>query len=85
MKKHFVFNSPFEMKDEKGNKYLLKIEQDTNPENPRNWDNVATMVCWHSRYDLGDKHSFYDSDEFFDYILQIAIVCTSSEPIHYIS
>lgn len=23
---------------------------------PRDWDNAGTMVCWHSRYNLGDKH-----------------------------
>ena len=70
MKKHYVFNAPFEMKDEKGNKYTLTIKTEVSPENPRSWDNVATMVCWHSHYNLGDKHSFYDSDEFFDYVLR---------------
>lgn len=70
MKKHYVFNGPFEMKDEQGNKYTLTIKTDDSPENPRSWDNVATMVCWHSHYDLGDKHSFYDNDEFFDYVLR---------------
>lgn len=43
--------------------YRLKIEQDSDPMNPRTeWDNVATMVCWHSRYSLGDKHD-YDTPE----------------------
>lgn len=70
MKKHFAYNAPFKMKDEKGNKYLLEIKQDDYPQNPREWeDNVTTMVCWHRHYDLGDNHSFNDSDEFFDYLL----------------
>ena len=69
MKKHYVFNAPFEMKDEKGNKYLLKIEQEDSPENPRDWDNVCTMICFHRRYNLGDKHPYDNSDEFFEYIL----------------
>ena len=25
-------------------------------DSPRDWDNMGTMVCWHSRYTLGDKH-----------------------------
>lgn len=69
MKKHYVFNSPFEMKDKEGNKYTLKIEQDDCPESPRDWDNVATMVCWHGKRSLGDNHNYDNSDEFFEDIL----------------
>jgi hypothetical protein len=69
MKKHYVFNGPFEMKDEQGNKYTLTIKRDNSPESPRSWDNVCTMICFHRRYDLGDKHPFDNSDEFFEYIL----------------
>lgn len=32
----------------------LSIFQDEMPESPREWDNLGTMACWHSRYDLGD-------------------------------
>lgn len=33
----------------------VRIEPDTDPSNPRKeWDNVATMWCWHRRYNLGD-------------------------------
>lgn len=36
-------------------KLTLKIEQDTDPLDPReNFDHVGTMVCWHGRYNLGD-------------------------------
>jgi hypothetical protein len=35
--------------------YKIKIFPDTNSEDPRKWDNVGTMVCWHSRYNLGDE------------------------------
>jgi hypothetical protein len=38
--------------------YRLKIEQDTHPDNPRSWDNLGTMVCFHRRYDLGDDHRY---------------------------
>jgi hypothetical protein len=36
---------------------------DDNPIDPREWDNLGKMVCWHGRYNLGDKHS-YSCDEF---------------------
>jgi hypothetical protein len=44
------------VKDNK--KYRIKIIQDENPFSPREDDNLGTMVCFHSRYDLGDKHDF---------------------------
>lgn len=44
-------------------KYLIEIYQDTDTESPREWDNLGTMVCFHRRYDLGDKHD-YDSDDY---------------------
>jgi hypothetical protein len=69
MKKHFIFNAPFEMKDKEGNKYTLKIEQDDCAESPREWDNVATMVCWYRGYSLGDEHNYSSTDEFFEEIL----------------
>jgi hypothetical protein len=35
----------------------IKIINDTDPMNPREgWDNLGTMCCWHSRYNLGDKN-----------------------------
>jgi hypothetical protein len=44
-------------------KYELKIEQDTDPMNPRTeWDNLGTMVCFHNRYDLGDKTDYRSED-----------------------
>jgi len=36
----------------------IKIHYDTDAESPRDWDNIGTMICDHSRYTLGDKHSF---------------------------
>jgi len=35
---------------------ILRIIQDEDPRNPRTEeDNLGTMVCWHSRYNLGDN------------------------------
>lgn len=39
----------------KNEKFVLTISQDENVENPREWDNRATMICFHRRYTLGDK------------------------------
>ena len=43
-------------------KYELKIEQDTNPYSPREDDNFGTMVCFHKRYELGDKTDYRTED-----------------------
>lgn len=43
-------------------KFKLEIEQDSSPESPRTWDNLGTMVCFHKRYDLGDKTDYRSED-----------------------
>ena len=43
-------------------KYELKIVQDTDPESPRTWDNLGTMVCFHKSYELGDKTDYRSED-----------------------
>lgn len=43
------------------------IEYDPDPQNPRDpmyQDNLGTMTCWHSRYNLGDEHSFRSPKDF---------------------
>lgn len=46
---------------------LLRVWQDTNAESPRTWDNLGTMVCWHQRYSLGDRHNFATPRDFLDW------------------
>lgn len=36
--------------------YKIKIFRDDNSINPRDNDNLGKMICFHSRYNLGDKH-----------------------------
>lgn len=36
-------------------KYRYELIQDQDPVNPRDCDNLGTMVCWHRRYILGDE------------------------------
>ena len=67
--KHYAYESPFEMVDKKGNKYTLRVEQDDVADSPREWDNVAKMICWHRHYNLGDKHNYDDS---FDFLIGVA-------------
>jgi len=43
----------------KGNE-ILEIYQDENPESPRTWDNLGTMVCFHNRYNLGDDKKLHN-------------------------
>ena len=69
MNKHYAYDGPFKMKDNKDNEYTLTVEYDECAEDPREWDNLCTMVCWHRNYRIGDKHNYDDVDEFFRYVL----------------
>ena len=45
-------------------KFRYRIERDTDAENPRTgFDNPGKMVCWHSRYKLGDEQPRQEVDE----------------------
>jgi hypothetical protein len=41
----------------------LTIDLDQEPESPREWDNIGTMLCYHSRYELGDKKGDFEDPE----------------------
>jgi len=48
----------------KKNGFRIEIYHDLAPENPREWDNLGKMVCFHRRYDLlGDRHSYGSPEE----------------------
>jgi hypothetical protein len=42
--------------------YILEIFQDDSYDSPRTWDPLGTMVCFHRRYNLGDKHDYNKDD-----------------------
>lgn len=46
--------------------YLLEIFYNEFAQSPREWDNLGTMVCFHRRYNLGDKHN-YSHEDFSDW------------------
>lgn len=52
---------PFKTIEYKG--YFININIDETPRDPRSYDNLGTMVCWHSRYVLGDKHDYSANHE----------------------
>lgn len=43
--------------------YRVTLRPDRDPESPREWDNLGTMVCWASRYTLGDEQPKCDNEE----------------------
>lgn len=54
---------------------ILRIYQDEFPENPREWDNLGTMLCFHKRYKLGDETDlksvdFSSWDEIEEYLFK---------------
>ena len=49
---------------------IVKIYLDDDPQNPREWDNLGIMVCWHNHYGLGDKHDFHSPQDFNDEITE---------------
>jgi hypothetical protein len=42
--------------------YKITVDYDDFAENPREWDNLGKMVCFHKRYSLGDKTNFKSND-----------------------
>ncbi len=47
---------------------LITIIQDSNGQNPRDWDNVSVLMCFHGNYKLGDDQTDlpfrYGADDF---------------------
>jgi hypothetical protein len=55
-----VYMEPFKVIN--AGQWRLSIKYDMDPQSPREWDNIGKMVCFHRRYDLGDKHDFKKDD-----------------------
>ncbi len=45
----------------------IKIDEYYEKDNPRNNNNLGKMICFHSRYNLGDKNYFESYDDCIDY------------------
>lgn len=48
----------------------MTIIVDENPESPREWDNLGKMICWHRRYNLGDKDEYKPNPREFNEWIQ---------------
>jgi hypothetical protein len=45
--------------------YVIELWHDPDPENPRkDWDNATDMICFHTRYNLGDDDHGLEMDHF---------------------
>jgi hypothetical protein len=64
IQKRVYADDNFIVKAKDDTEMLLRIVDDKDPRNPREWDHVGTMVCWHGRYDLGDEHSYSEPKDF---------------------
>ena len=54
----------------------INVYYDDTPEDPRNWSNVATFVCEHRRYNLGDEQDIEGRIDslFNDYVPAKAVI-----------
>lgn len=48
----------------------VKIKHYIDPESPREWSNVGTMACFHSRYTLGDKHDMKEPGDLIQHLVR---------------
>jgi hypothetical protein len=53
-------NNAIETKEYKG--YTVNVYIDENADNPREWDNLSKMICFHKRYNLGDETELKSTD-----------------------
>jgi hypothetical protein len=57
------------IKEIKVNGLTVKIFQDMDPNDPRkDFDPAGTLICFHSRYDLGDDHKFASPSEVEEFL-----------------
>lgn len=54
--------------------YTLTIEVDPDPQSPLEWDNLGTIACWHSRYDLGDLQPSVNPGEYLKSLAEGEII-----------
>ena len=50
--------------------YMLVVDRDDYPEDPREWENIGTMLCWHRRYRLGDEHHYASPRDFLEEMVE---------------
>lgn len=79
--KHTFDGDLFLVEGSKGTNQLLQIVLDDYPaDDPRGWDNIGTMICWHRNYKLGDTHNHEDAESLLQSLLREAIADGLVEP-----
>ena len=48
--------------------YVIELVYDTEPDNPREWDNLGRMAFYHRRYNLGDRKQVDDAFALREYL-----------------
>lgn len=62
--------------------YSIKVFGDESPSNPRiDFDNIGTMVCFHRRYNLGDKNTGYNSNGYNSYAELKKAIIANEKPL----
>ena len=52
--------------------YRITLSHDDLGESPREeCDNFGTMICWHNRYIIGDKHNYRGPEQFLQNFLEV--------------
>jgi hypothetical protein len=55
---------------------FINIFPDQDSPNPRvEFDHLGTMVCFHRRYNLGDRHEYRDPNEFAEFLKEEKPIC----------
>lgn len=52
----------------------VKIHYDMDPESPREWDNVGTMICAHRNYNLGDEQANFSDYHSWEHIKEELLI-----------
>ena len=58
--------------------HTIKIFHDPDPESPREWSNLGTLICWHRRYRLGESHHFASPESFLRDLAGVSDQCDLS-------
>ena len=56
------------IKSENYKRFKIEYWMDDYSDDPRNWDDLSTMVCFTRNYDLGNKHSFSSPEDLSEFL-----------------
>ena len=59
-----LFENEFVRFKRDGKDVAILVQRDDYPDNPRDWDNLGRMICFHNLYKLGDSHKYKSTQNF---------------------